>query len=170
MIDTPANPLDRLLRLAETVSATEPALSRWLRAGVQAHVETGARLDVVLGVVRAQGGAPARQELLRRERDEHLRRAADLVGGSATRLAAEVGRFECRTWARVRTQDRPSADWPELKRLLFLAFRCGVKVPTTREGLQRAVIGTPQCTNHSNGQDYIRQSHHHEEENTNERC
>lgn len=68
----------------------------------------------------------------RARRDEHLRRAAELIPAPrpsararAEALLSEIERFAAAVWPRARHLDAPPAHWSQLRRELWFAFRAG---------------------------------------------
>lgn len=134
-----ANPIDRLLGIAEQLHGLGDAENAdWLRAAVMRHVETSELIDRVLGLSGNLGRSP-RFDYLRRERNRHLDEALRNVDGEYARLAAEINCFERRILPAWRHRHDPPDDWPAVRVAIHRAFRIGMAVPATADGLRKAL-------------------------------
>lgn len=133
------NPIDRLLRIAERLRGLDDAENAdWLMTAVMRHVETGELIDRALGLSGNLGRSP-RFDYLRRERNRHLDEALRNVGGEYARLVAEIDYFETRILPAWRGRHDPPGDWTPVRAAIHRAFRVGMKVPATADGLRKAL-------------------------------
>lgn len=135
----PANPIDRLLCIAERLRGIDDAENAdWLREAVMRHVETGELIDRALGLSGNLGRTP-RFDYMRRERNRHLDEALRHVGGEYARLVAEIHCFETRILPAWRHRHDSPGDWPPVRVAIHRAFRVGMAVPATADGLRKAL-------------------------------
>lgn len=133
------NPVDRLLDIAERLRALDDAGNAdWLRAAVMRHVETGELIDRALGLSGNLGRSP-RFDYLRRERNRHLDEALRNIGDEYARLAAEIQRFESRLLPAWRHRHETPGNWPPVRVAIHRAFRVGIAVPSSADGLRKAL-------------------------------
>lgn len=138
----PANPIDRLLDIAERLRGSgDTENAEWLREAVMRHIETGELIDRALGLSGNLGRSP-RFDYLRRERNRHLDEALRHVGGEYARLAAEIHRFETRLLPAWRHRHDPAGDWQPVRVAIHRAFRVGMAVPASADGLRKALATT----------------------------
>lgn len=135
----PENPIDRLYLAADLVGMVDADLAQWLQGAIAEHVGSGTSMDRALGLAGSLGRSP-RFEYLRRERDSHLAAALAHLGGDFCALASEASAFERRIWPAWRYRDAPDPAWPPVRRILHAAFRLGLRVPATVDGLRRALL------------------------------
>lgn len=135
----PANPIDRLLGIAERLRALDDTENAdWLLGAVMRHVESGELIDRVFGLSGNLGRSP-RFDYLRRERNRYLAEALRCVGGEYVRLAAEITLYECRILSAWRHRPDPPHDWPPIRVAVHRAFRVGMTVPASVDGLRKAL-------------------------------
>lgn len=135
----PANPIDRLLGIAERLRGLEDTENAdWLHEAVMRHVEAGELIDRALGLSGNLGRSP-RFDYLRRERNRHLDEALHHIGGEYARLATEIHRFETRILPAWRHRHDPPGDWPPVRVAIHRAFRVGIAVPASADGLRKAL-------------------------------
>ncbi|MDO9010777.1 MAG: hypothetical protein Q7U78_03060 [Gallionella sp.] len=135
----PANPIDRLLGIAERLRALDDTENAdWLRSAVMRHVETGELIDRAFGLSGNLGRSP-RFDYLRRERNRHLEEALHHVGGEYARLAEEICRFESRLLPMWRHRLEAPGDWSPVRVAIHRAFRVCATVPTSTCGLRKAL-------------------------------
>lgn len=135
----PANPIDRLLGIAERLRAVDDTESAdWLRDAVMRHVESGELIDRVFGLSGNLGRSP-RFDYLRRERNRYIAEALRCVGGEYVRLAAEIRLFENRLLNVWQHRIHPPPDWPPVRVAIHRAFRVGMTVPASVDGLRKAL-------------------------------
>lgn len=134
-----ANPIDRLLGIAERLRALDDTESAdWLRGAVMRHVESEELIDRALGLSGNLGRSP-RFEYLRRERNRHLAEALRCVGGDYAKLAAEIQLFKNRLFNVWQHRADPPSDWQPVRLAIHRAFRIMEVVPATVEGLRLAL-------------------------------
>jgi len=93
----------------------------------------------------------------RARRDEHLRRAAELIDAPrpsararAEALLSEIERFAAAVWARARHLDAPPADWSQLRRELWFAFRAAAdEMPQSVRQAERLLRHENDAMSHS---------------------
>jgi hypothetical protein len=135
----PANPIDRLLGIVERLRGLDDTGdANWLREAVMRHVESGELIDRAFGLSGSLGRSP-RFDYLRRERNRHLEEALRHVGGEYARLVAEINCFETRILPAWRHRHDPLGDWPPVRAAIHRAFRVGMTVPATADGLRKAL-------------------------------
>lgn len=137
---THANPIDRLLDIAERLRGLDDHESAdWLRAAVMQHVESNELLDRALGLSGSLGRSP-RFDYLRRERNHHLAEALRCVGGDYAQLAAEIQLFKNRLLNVWQHRTDPPHDWLPVRAAIHRAFRVGMTVPASSDGLRKALV------------------------------
>lgn len=137
----PANPIDRLLGIAERLRALDDTENAdWLRDAVMRHVESGELIDRAFGLSGNLGRSP-RFDFLWRERNRYLAEALRCVGGEYTQLAAEIQLFKNRLLNVWQHRADPPREWPPVRVAIHRAFRVGATVPATAGGLRKA-LGT----------------------------
>lgn len=134
-----ANPIDRLLVIAERLRALDDTENAdWLTEAIMRHVETGELIDRAFGLSGNLGRSP-RFDYLRRERNRHLDEALRNVGGEYARLVAEIRCFETRLLPVWQHRHDPPGDWTPVRVAIHRAFRVGITVPATADGLRKAL-------------------------------
>ena len=116
--------IDHLLTLA----AGDTAAARWLAGAITRMIQGE-------GWTRATGVQPG--QVARAIRDNHLRHAADLLGGDPNELHRQAGRFESAIWPRWKRSGPP----PEagLVNLLLYQARQAAPLPGSLRQFQRIV-------------------------------
>lgn len=109
-----------------------PDLAAWFAQGVDQYIATGRPLDVCLGIQPIDRAAATRQVYV------HLVAAYQLAG-SVRNLEKHIRRFEVAIWPKVRREAEPPERLTPMQRELYLAFRCGVGVPTGKSQLAQLV-------------------------------
>lgn len=132
-------------------NAVSPVAREWLVKGALAYVRGEAdSLDAALGL-SSSGRRHLRTVALHSARDRLLLDALDCIAldeavstwERCQRLAAEVRKL-IPLWDRhYANQASAAADWPTWKKSLFMAWRTGIDVPRTANGLQAATKRTP---------------------------
>lgn len=146
---TPPSPVARLASLLDSLFHSQPItpdVKEWLVTSFLHYLHHGGEypLDRFLGLAPIEAGQSSlstRLGLLKR--DLHLIDALQQIGlnesvsrwGRCQRLALENSKFESRTWKLYRHLKDPPASWPEWQQSLFLAYKTGVTVPRTENGL-----------------------------------
>lgn len=134
-----ANPIDRLLGIAEHLRALDDTENAdWLRDAAMRHVASGESIDRALGLSGNLGRSP-RFDYMRRERNRYLAEALRYVGGEYARLAKEIELYECRILPAWRHRSDPPHDWPPVRAAIHRAFRVGMAVPASIDGLRKAL-------------------------------
>jgi hypothetical protein len=132
------DPIACLLAVASAAASGRPLegeAASWFAAGVRTYLREGEPLERCLGLAGTGWSAPTR--FAYRERNRHLRRAAELVRNDMARLAEAVRRFEGQQWACWRDLPEPPARADALQRALFAAFAAGAPVPSSARQLHR---------------------------------
>ncbi len=147
MIVDPTAHLARLLACAIDGSPLDDATCKWLQSGILGLIQSGGSLDRHLGL-KAPVGRMARfdDQLWAFKRAAHLAAAMDCMAlhqnvghwERAKRLAPEIERFN-RTWSITRHASEPDPTWPAVRRHLWLAASTGRDLPTTAQGIYKAV-------------------------------
>ena len=134
------NPIDRLLCIAEELRLCLGDIdqAQWLLDACQRHIEGGASLDRSLGLTGTLGRSP-RFEYLRRERNRHLAEALRDLYGDFRLLADEIQRYELRVPRAWRHRKEPAPDWTSARVAIHAAFRVGIGVPATADGLKKTL-------------------------------
>lgn len=134
------NPIDRLLCIAEELRLClgDNDQAHWLLDACQRHIEGGESLDRSLGLTGALGRSP-RFEYLRRERNRHLAEALWNLFGDYRLLAGEIKCYELRVPRTCRQRKDTAPDWTPARAAIHAAFRVGIGVPTTADGLRKAL-------------------------------
>ena len=109
-----------------TLASGDSPASRWLAGAITRMIEGKGWHD-------ATGIQPC--QIVRGIRDQHLRHAADLIGGDPVELHKLAARFESALWPRWR-RSGPPADAGPVNRLLFLA-RQAAPLPTSVKQFRR---------------------------------
>lgn len=148
-IDPPMH-LANLLAFAIDGNGLDDATREWLRFGILGMIQRGGSLDRHLGL-KARTGRLARFEdqLWSFKRALHLSDAMDCMAlnqdvGSwekAKRLVPEIERFT-RTWSITRHECEPDPSWPAVRQHLWLAASTGQDLPTTAQGIYKAIDRT----------------------------
>lgn len=133
------NPIDSLLCIVEQLRLSGDVVhAEWIDTAVARHVEKGESLDRALGLSGSLGRSP-RFAYLRRERRHHLADALRHLGGDLPRLADEIKRFETRVLPTWRCCASPPPDWLPARVAIHRAFRVGLSVPASVDGLRKAL-------------------------------
>lgn len=145
-----SDPADHLAELFDAVTRgrqPDSGAALWFTAGVLHVMRHGGSLDAALGL-SVPGLRSLRRRLLFIRRNAHLRAALIAVGlepeliawQRCKRLAPLVVSF-MHTWPRLSSLSAPASDWADWKVHVWLAARCNVGMPTTADGLNKAVDG-----------------------------
>lgn len=135
----PENPIDSLLIIAEQLRCLDDAQhADWLMFAIRQHIDAGESMDRALGLAGSLGRSP-RFEYLRRERNRYLAGALWQLDGDYRLLAAEIGRFERRLLPAWRHRKEPDPEWSAGRIHIHAAFRAGIAVPATADGLRKAL-------------------------------
>lgn len=134
------NPIDRLFCIAEQLRLCLGDIdqAQWLRDACLRHIEVGASLDRSLGLTGTLGRSP-RFEYLRRERNRNLVDALRELYGDFRLLADEIRRYKLRVPSVLRYRKEPASDWTSARVAIHAAFRVGIGVPATADGLRRTL-------------------------------
>lgn len=156
------DPPERLSSLLATVAYGEPldmVTAEWLAVGILRMIREGGRLDHHLGL-HAPTGRLARfdAQLWTHKRALHLLDAMNSTAidenvdpwEKAKRLEGEINRFQ-RTWSITRHAAQPDPHWPPVRRHLWLAASTGQELPTTAQGLYRAIAKRGLFSERQNG-------------------
>lgn len=139
-LSRPQRNAKRLLSCLQGDQPIPADVDRWLVCGLDDYLQRRVPLDVALGLCQPSQRHPATVEALE-TRNQHLRRAAVLIGGTpwscAVDLANKIRRFESCTWPRWRDGDGLPSD--PVHRELVLAFRARPSAPTTATGLRQII-------------------------------
>ncbi len=129
-----------LLTLADAVANDRlpPDLVKdWIRYGVREYLNTDVSLDEALGLAGGRGRKPITMYLTW-QRDELIRQACHLCGGSVSELGNKIQAFETRVWPRWQHLESPPGHVTDLLKLkLYEVFRVGVGVPGSSRQLRR---------------------------------
>ncbi len=137
-----ANPesVEYLLSLADDVvnDRHSPDLVKdWLSHGVRECLNTGVSLDEALGLSGGRGRKSVTMYLTG-QRDELIRQACNLCGGSVSELGNKIQAFETRVWPRWKHLESPPEHVTDLVKLkLYEVFRVGLRVPGSSKQLRR---------------------------------
>lgn len=145
-IDPPMR-LANLLSFAIDGTRLDEATREWLKFGILGMIQSGGSLDRHLGL-KAPSGRLAKfdDQLWSFKRAYHLADAMNCmalnqdVGAweKAKRLAPEIERFN-RTWGITRHACEPDPSWSPVRRHLWLAASTGQDLPTTSQGIYKAI-------------------------------
>lgn len=135
-MNTP-DPIACLLAASDAVMNGDvpEGVKRWFADGVRRYLGGGIGLDQALNLKTSGWSAPTRHAYAKR--DEHLRRACDLLGGDTHALADEITRFELRTWPRWKHLGTVPDMAAPVQVELFAAFATQVRIPSSPRHLAR---------------------------------
>lgn len=149
----PPSPIARLASLLDSIFYNRPItpdVRGWLIKAFLHYLHHGGEypLDRFLNLAPIEAGTSSlstRLGLLKRNLYlvESLHKIAldDHVTnwGRCQRLAAEISKFESRTWKLYRHLPEPMARWPEWQQALFQAYKTGVRIPRSAHALHGIV-------------------------------
>ncbi|HEY4698684.1 MAG: hypothetical protein A3K04_11140 [Gallionellales bacterium RBG_16_56_9] len=147
----PPSPVMRLASFMDSIFYNQPispSVREWLLKAFLHYLHHGGKdpLDRFLGLAPIDAGTSSLSTRLGLfKRNLHLMEALRKIAlddsvtswGRCQRLAAEITKFESRTWKLYRDLPEPTPSWPAWQQDLWRAYKTGVRIPRTAHALYK---------------------------------